>query len=77
MANYELTLYHTSTEPTTVIRGFDALADAIRAGQPNLDRELGSHRPRRRRQARLPTPQLRRKPRGKHEMRSCEPHNEW
>lgn len=39
MANYELTLYRTSMEPTTVVRGFDAMADAIRAGQSHLDRE--------------------------------------
>jgi len=39
MANYELSLFHTSTEPTKVIRGFDALADAICEGQNYLDRE--------------------------------------
>ena len=39
MANYELTLYRTSTEPTTILRGFDALADAITVGQAHLDRE--------------------------------------
>ena len=39
MADYELTLYRTATEPTRILRGFEGLAEAISVGQTHLDRE--------------------------------------
>lgn len=39
MAQYELTLFRTETDPTAVLRGYRVLADAIREGQTHADRE--------------------------------------